>query len=174
MIQFCIFGGHEGQLNTEKKIYVTIFGGCELKKQTLARRIVESRRRPSNGEPSRRRFFFVTIFGGTEVKLPTLAEEYLDMQDAMRAGLITPADWEAAQLLDEDVNYGSFTAFGGFEASHLPSEDEEVEGLAINRHLGHIPENAGHMLEHAVGRSGSHRTAILRQALQRGASPVHA
>ena len=166
MIHFCIFGGHEGQLVSERKVYVTLFGGCELKQPTLAKRIVEKRRLDAAGQPHRRQNFFVTLFGGTSIKLPTLSEEYMDLRDSIRAGLLTLEEWDAAipEVGNESTSFGSFTAFGSFEASELPSEQEEIEGLAIQRHLGNIPENAGKTLEFAVGQGGSNRTAVIRQA----------
>jgi len=167
MVHFCIFGGHEGLLSNEKKLYITIFGGCELKQPTLAKRIIERRRLLAAGLSSSRQSFFITMFGGTSIKVPTLAEEFLDLRDAIRSGLLTPDDLDSAmaQVGNESMSYGSFTAFGGFETGDLPSEEEEVEGLAINRHLGHISDSAGRTLEFGVGQSGSPRTAILRRAL---------
>ncbi len=166
MFHFCIFGGHEGQLVSEKKVYVTLFGGCELKQPTLAKRIIEGRRLRSAGMPSRNQSFFITLFGGTSIKLPTLSEEYMDLRDSIRAGLLTLEEWDAGipEVANESTSFGSFTAFGGFEAAELPSEQEEVEGLAIQRHLGHIPESAGKTLEFGVGQGGSNRTAVIRQA----------
>ena len=42
--------------------------------------------------------------------------------------------------------------------------NEEVEGLALNRHLGRIPEDAGTMLEMAVGQGGSQRASLIGRA----------
>ncbi len=175
MIHFCVFGAHEGILAPDKVVYFTMFGGCELKQPTLAKRLLEARRYENMGMPIRRRNFFVTIFGGTSIKVPTLAEEFLDLQDALRAKLIAFEDWDAAVVhLNDNPGFGSLTAFGGFEGAELPSEDEEVEGLALNRHIGNISEPAGRTLELAVGRGGSHRTAILRQALAAQSTAVRA
>jgi len=176
MVHFCIFGGHEGQLSGDKRVYITVFGGCELKQPTLAKRIMERRRSQAVGLPTSRNSFFITLFGGTSIKIPTLAEEFLDLRDALRSGLLTMEDWDSAmaQVGTESLSLGSFTAFGGF-GEELPSEEEEVEGLALNRHLGHISDSAGRTLEFGVGRSGSHRAAILRRALSdQGAIPATA
>lgn len=171
MIHFCIFGGHNGQLVADQAVYFTMFGGCELKQPTIAKRMIEIRRLQSAGLPTQRRNFFITIFGGTEITLPTLSEEFLDLQEAIRSGLLTLEQWNAAaaQMSNESVGYGSFTFMGGFESASLPKEEEEVDGLAINRHLGHISDSAGKTLELGIGRSGSSRSAVLRQALGTGA-----
>ena len=166
MFHFCIMGGREGELTPDQKVCITIFGGCELRRPTLAKQIIESRRRSSAGLP-KRSHFFVTICGATELKLPTLAEEYLAMQEAVKSGVLAMGDWDAAMthLVSDDVfQCDSFTLMGGFGSHELPAENEEVEGLAINRHLGHIPETAGKMLELGVGQRGAQRAAIIRQA----------
>jgi len=175
MIHFCIFGSQEGTLSAEKRAYVTLFGACELRQPTMAKRILEERQLRTAGRATIRQSFFLTMFGTTSVKLPTLAEEYLDLQEAMRSGALSVGEWDAAmaQLSAESGNYASFTAFGAFEAAELPSEKEEVEGLALNRHLGHIPDEAGKTLELAVGSGGSQRAAVIRQALGRSL-PAHA
>ncbi len=167
MIHFCMFGGHKGRINSGEMIYVTIFGGCELKQPTLAKRINEMRRRQSAGLPVRRRNFFINIFGGASITHPTLAEEYLDLQDALRAGAFTLDEWdvEVARLGSESVSSGSFSFCGGFDSDSLPSEKDEIEGLALNRHLGHITTDAGRTLEFGVGQRGAQRTAVLRQAV---------
>jgi hypothetical protein len=168
MVHFCVCGAHGGQLSPDKRFYVTICGACELKRPTVAKQIVEMRRRSAAGMPQVRNHFFVTVCGATEIKVPTLAEEYIDMKEAVKGGMITLEEWDVAvaQLsADESYRVGSFTLMGAFEDCELPSENEEVDGLAINRHLGHIPEEAGTTLELGVGRSGSQRTAVLRRAL---------
>jgi len=167
MIHFCMFGGHKGRISSGEMIYVSIFGGCELKQPTLARRIAETRRRQSAGSPVRRRNFFINIFGGASITHPTLAEEYLDLQDALRSGIFTLSEWdmEVAQLCSESVTCGSFSFCGGFDGDRLPSDQEEIEGLALNRHLGHITSDAGKALECGIGQAGAQRVAVVRQAV---------
>ncbi|MCH7526209.1 MAG: hypothetical protein IID39_02120 [Planctomycetes bacterium] len=168
MVHFCICGAHEGHLGPDKKTYVTIFGACELTRPTVAKQIIDMRRRAAAGLPKTRSHFFVTICAATELKAPTLAEEYLDMQEAVKAGVITLEEWDSAVArlsAEEAFQIGSFTIMGAFDGSEVPSENEEVEGLALNRHLGHIPEQAGTTLELGVGQRGSQRTAVLRRAL---------
>lgn len=167
MIHLCLFGAHGGELSLDKRVYITIFGCCELKRPTIARQIIEMRQRSSTGKPAPFRFF-MTLFGSTEVKAPTLCEEYLDLQDGLRAGLLTLEEWDRAVAqvgVASSLRVSSFTLFGAFGSNELPSEDEELDRLALNNHLGHIPENAGRALMMAVGQDGSQRPAAVRQAI---------
>ena len=59
----------------------------------------------------------------------------------------------------------SLTLFGTFSESELPSENEEIEGLALQRHIGTITDNSGQILELGVGRSGAQRRTVLQQAI---------
>ena len=167
MVHFCIFGAHEGQLTATRKLYVTVFGSCILKRPTIARQIVDMRQRNSQSF-SRKAQFFVTIFGGTELKSPTLAEEYVDLQDAVSAGLIKLEEWDVgiAQIAANDsYAIGSLTLFGGFGAAELPSEDEELDAMALGNYAGRVPTPAVNMLQLGVGQGGSNRSAIIRQAI---------
>lgn len=167
MFHFCIFGGHGGQLSPDKRFYVTICGGCEVKRPTLARQLIDKQRRGQLGSPGQSHYF-ITICGGTEVKAPTLAEEYLDLRDALQAGALTLAQWDSvmAQLaVQPAMRIESFTLCGGFDSDALPGESEEIEGLALNRHAGQIPDAAGQVLELGVGQAGAARTALIRQAV---------
>lgn len=167
MIHFCIFGGHEGMINSDNRLYVTLFGGSELRVPTVARQIIEARRE-GRTDKSSHRCYFITIFGGTALRAPTLAEEYLELSEALRSGMITLQDWDLAvgRLgARESIRYGSFTFCGGFEGNELPSDDEELDGLALNQHLGQIPDSVGKLLMLGVGQKGLSRPAIVRQAI---------
>ena len=169
MVHFCMFGGHEGELDPNKKVCITIFGGCELKRPTVAKQILDMRRNAEE-HPHRRGsgHFFVTVFGSTELKSPTLAEEYIDLQDALQSDLLKLEDWDwaIAQLAANDAyRIGSFTLFGGFGSSELPSENEELDAMALNNYVGRVPEPAVKMLQLGVGQAGSNRTAVIRQAV---------
>jgi hypothetical protein len=167
MIQVTIFGGHDGQLRYDKYVYITLFGGCEMVRPTIARQLVMARQPGGPDQPKRRKPFFLTIFGGSEIKSPTLAEEFIDLRELIATGMLQVGDWERAltDLARADTGVASFTLFGGFDERALPSEDEEVEGLALQRHLGNIPEPAGQILQFGIGQHGSERTATLRRAL---------
>jgi hypothetical protein len=167
MIHLSIFGSHGGTLSAARRLYITAFGGCELRVATVAKQIVE-RRQQGHATPQGPGHIFVTLFGGTALKLPTLAQEYLDLQEQLRAGLLTLTDWDRAvgQLSGGNTwSAGSLTLFGSFSGEELPSEDEELDDLALNRQLGYIPDEALDLLMQGVGLRGSSRPAVVRQAL---------
>jgi hypothetical protein len=170
MLQLCMFGGYDGQLGPEKKVYFTMFGGCDLRRPTLAREML-AMRQPGGPAPSVGRKVVITIFGGTEIKSPTLAEEFIDLREAVRSQALDVRHWDA--YITEWARWQqntllSFTLFGSFDDHALPSEDEEVEALALQRHLGNISEASGHVLELGVGQAGSQRRAVIREAVLAG------
>lgn len=166
MIQFCIMGGQEAVLQPESKIYITFMGGCELRRETLARRILSQRQRQRDGRPVPRQFF-LTIMGGTDIQSPTLAEEFIDLQQLLRSGQLSMEDWDRAmaELGRLDVSIGSFTLMGGFSECELPSENQEIDSLALQRHMGNITRQASDVLQHGIGKRDSERHATLRRAL---------
>ena len=167
MLQWCMFGGYEGRWGPEAKIYFTMFGSCELHRPTLARQLLAMRRADPRTTAAGRKIF-ITVFGGTEIKCPTLAEEFLDLREAIHSGTLNAGEWEARMSeLDRWLqgSVASFTLFGGFEETAVPGEDEEVESLALHRHLGNIDEESGRVLELGVGQAGSQRRAVIHQAV---------
>ena len=92
MIQVCIMGGHDGLIRPEKKVYLTLFGGCDLKRQTVARQILARRQQERDGQKHPPRQFFLTICGGVDITCPTLAEEFLDLRQMMDAGALAFED----------------------------------------------------------------------------------
>lgn len=166
MIQFCIMGGQEAVLKPESKLYLTFMGGCELRRETLARRLLAQRERQREGRAIPRQFFF-TVMGGVEIRCPTLAEEFIDLQQLIRAGQLTLSDWDKAlsELGRLDINIGSFTLMGAFSECELPSETQEVESLALQRHMGNITRDASDVLQHGIGKHEGERNATLRRAL---------
>jgi len=167
MIQFCIMGGYEGLIRPEKKIYVTLMGGCELKRSTVARQILFQRRLDAEGVRRPGRQFFLTIMGGVEITCPTLAEEFIDLREMVSSGALSMSDWDRAMadLGRTEVSYASFTLMGGFGENALPSEEQEIESLAVQRHLGNISESAGEVLQYGIGQHDGERRATLRRAI---------
>jgi hypothetical protein len=167
MIQICIMSGHDGQLGSEKKVYFTLMGACDLLRPTFARQIVARRRDQGDGAGKPARQVFITLMGATEIKAPTLVEEYTDLRELLQSGALTLADWDryAAEVDRSDVSVASFSLMAGFSECELPSENEEVDGLAMQRHLGNIPPSAGEILQHGIGLRGAERRATLRRAL---------
>ena len=168
MVQVTIFAGHEGQLRQDQVFYLTIFGGCELTvptgaKLALARRDQERQQH----HHIRRKPFFLTVFGSVEIKLPTIAEEFLDLHQMIESGLLSMEDWERsmAHVAAGDRSVSSFTMFGGFEEGKLPSENSEIDSLALHRHLGNISEASSQVLQYCIGQPEIERRAALRRAL---------
>ena len=167
MIQFCIMSGYDGRVRPERKVYVTLMGACDLKRSTVARQILAQRLQEREGKTHPPRQFFLTIMGATEITCPTLAEEFIDLREMMSSGALSMDDWDRAMadLGRSDVSIASFTLMGGFSESELPSENEEIESLAVQRHLGTISDSAGQVLQFGVGRHDAERRATLRQAI---------
>ena len=167
MLQLCMFGGYDGQLGPEAKVYFTMFGGCDLRRPTLARRMLDLRREGPDGARQGRKII-ITIFGGTDITSPTLAEEFIDLREAVRSGALDPNRWDEYMTeltRTEPRAIMSFTLFGGFDEAKLPGEDQEVETLALQRHLGTITEESGRVLEMGVGQGGAQRRAVIHQAV---------
>jgi hypothetical protein len=165
MFHLCLFGGHAGELDARRKIYLTVFGGCELRWPSIAKQMSALRQRgaPLDAGPAQ---YFLTLFGGTEISAPTLAHEFLDLQSALRAGQLTLDDWDRSIVRIGDLRRaGSLTLFGSFNGDGVPGEDAELEDLALNRHLGYISDEAAELLMRAVGARGSSRAAVVRQAV---------
>ncbi len=167
MIQFCIMGGYEGVIRPEKKIYVTLMGGCDLQQTTVARQILNRRRQAAEAQPAPRSQFFLTIMGGVEIHCPTLAEEFIDLREMIHSGVLSMSDWDQAMadLGRSEGSYASFTLMGGFSESQLPTEEQEIESLAVQRHLGNISESAGEVLQFGIGQRNAERRATLRRAI---------
>jgi hypothetical protein len=165
MFHLCLFGGQAGELDAQQKVYLTAFGGCELRWPTIAKQMTALRQRgtPSAAAPIQ---YFLTLFGGTEITAPTLAHEFLDLQNALRSGQLTLDDWDRSIVRIGDIRRsGSLTLFGNFNGDGLPGEDAELDDLALNRHLGYISDEAAELLMRAVGARGSSRAAVVRQAV---------
>jgi len=188
MIQVTIFSGRQGPFRYDDTWYITVFGGCELIRPTIAREIMIARQleraeagarqqpapqdaygtmpammhRHRPGKP-----FFFTLFGGTSVKHPTLAEELVDLQQLIRSGELTLDEWDSALFAITKLRQscGSFTVFGSFDEAELPDEDEEVNSLAMQCHLGNISESSREVLQAGIGLRDSDRRAVVHRAV---------
>lgn len=167
MIQFCIMSGYEGLVRPEPKIYVTFMGGCSLKRETVARQILTQRLHEREGKTHPPRQFFLTVMGGVDITCPTLAEEFIDLREMINSRTLSMDDWDRAMadLGRSDVSISSFTLMGGFSGDGLPTEGQEIESLAVQRHLGTISDSAAQVLQFGVGRHDAERRATLRQAI---------
>ncbi len=168
VVQFCIFGGHDGELRAEQRVFFTMFGGCELKRPTLGRQLLARHESERAGIPPRRPQVIITVFGGTEITHPTLAEEFLDLNELTAKGKVSKADCERYFAeLDQGhvVDLTTITLFGSFEGATIPKENVEIDALALHRHLGNISDRSGEVLQLGIGLTGSERRSILRQAV---------
>ncbi len=174
MIQVCIMGAQEGRMRPEKKIYVTLMGACELVRPTLARQILAQRSRSSKGENRPHTQFFLTLMGATVIKVPTLAEEFIDLREMIASGSLTPEDWSRsiADLGSSAISVASFTLMAGFSEDEVPTENEEVDSLAVQRHLGNISDSAGEILQYGIGQRNAERWATLGRAVRVDAQQV--
>jgi hypothetical protein len=165
MVHFCVFGGREGQLGVGRNVYITLFGGSEFKRPAMARRLID---RPRDSDDDAPFYFFFTAFGSTSIKWPTLVEEYLALMESLRAGSLTLERWDRSVARSSDwgtMHTASFTIFGGLETDELPSEEDELDDLSLQRHAGQIPPQAVEFLMLAVGQAGAQRLAAVRQAV---------
>lgn len=170
MIHVCIMSGQDGYLASDNKFYFTLMGACDLICPTLARQIVAKRERERNGTSRPPRQFFLTIMGATEITAPTLAQEFLDFKDLLQSGAIAMADWDrhSGEIGRADVSVGSWKLMGHFSDSELPSDDDEVNALALQRHLGNISEAEGTALQYGIGQRGAQRRSAVRRAIAAG------
>ncbi len=170
MVQITIFAGHDGQLRSDKLFYFTLFAGCDLVRPTAARQAQDYSERRRANRPPPPRPFFLTIFAGVDIKSPTMAEEYLDLREMLSAGALTLDDWERAigRVSSSEGSIGSLTLFGGMGENEIPSESEEIEALALHRHLGNISDEAGRVLQYGIGQHNAERYSIVRQAVLAG------
>lgn len=167
MFQVCIMAGHEGRLRSEKKIHLTLMGGMGLIRPTVARQLLARRQQQGAGQSKPQRQFFLTIMGGVEIKSPTLAEEFIDLRELLASGALNMDEWEhgMVELGRSDTLIASFTLMGGFEECSLPTENQEVDSLALQRHLGNISEGAGQVLQLGFGQRDAERRSTLRRAI---------
>lgn len=166
MLKFTIFASHDGQFRPGRMIYVTLFAGCELLRSTVAKDAISARGVGRDGNQPPLGPCMITIFGGTSIKYPTLAEEYVDLRDMLKSGTLTLDEWDraAASAGVANASAASFTLFAGFNENETPSEDEEVNALAIQRHIGNVPDQAGNILQLGVGLPLAERIATVRRA----------
>jgi len=167
MLQACIMSGLESDLSSDSKFYLTLMGGCELRAPTIAKQILAKQNRPKPDRAFPVTQTFVTFLGSTEIKVPTLAQEYLEYRDLIQSGSLNLGDWDrfTGELGRIDVKVVTFTIMGGYSEGELPTDDEEIDSLALQTHLGNIQETASEILKHGIGQRGAERRAILRRAL---------
>ena len=167
MFQITAFGGHDGQFRQERKFYLTICGGLELVRPTIARQLLSRSRSRSSADETPPRPFFLTLMGATEIKCPTLAAEFIDLRELLRSGALSRADFERglAEIAVQQGSIASFTLMAGFDENVLPEEDEEIDSLAVQCHVGNIDDSSRRILQSGIGRSGAERSAVIQRAV---------
>lgn len=167
MVSFCAFSAHDAQLSADGCLHFTVFGGARFRRPPVAHLIAERRRR-TPAPPDGTQYFFVTLFGETSITWPTLAEELLAVCEALDTGTLALSDWDhsmAQPELSGLLRVHALTLFGGFDANHAPSEEAELDALTLQRHTGHIPEEAVELLMLGIGHTGTQRLVAVRNAL---------
>ena len=174
MIKITIFAGHEGQWAARSQFYLTLFAGVELWRPTVARQIImarEAERAGPSQNAGNHTTFFLTLCGGVEIKWPTMAAEYLELRNALSSGVLRMEDWDvrAMTLSDKKPSSSStLTLLSGFDEDKLPEEKEEIDALAIQRHIGAISEEGSQILQLGIGQKQAERLSIVRRAIDRG------
>lgn len=167
MASLCAFGGFNGDLSLDGGVQITLFGGSELRRPPAARQVALLRRRPA-GADEHTHHYFLTVFGSCELKWPTMAQEFLALREALRSGACTLDDWDrlvGTALAGGPLRIHALTLMAGFDAHELPAEDAELDDLSLQRHFGHVPEEAVDLLMQGIGQPAPQRLAIVRQAI---------
>ena len=141
MFHFTIFGGSEVTLTGSRQLILTLFGGTEVRKPTLAKRLIQEKHAQWPGKPAgqvaaddklhkvqnffdkldsgaggrpgqRSSTFLLTIFGGVELKPPSIAEEFMDMRELVSSGMIEPREWD--QLVGRMYQMGDLDSISSF------------------------------------------------------------
>jgi len=173
MFHITMFGGTEGVLPVSDFVSLTFFGGTELKRPTLAQRMLRLRDLRRQAPSAWRRIFqfdknvIVTIFGSTEIYAPTVMDEYADLRRVIASGVLAPD--EGRQLLAELADRGgahdlfsAITLFGGCSVE-TPKPAEERKALESGRQAGLIGDREHAVLDQVIGRSESAIASALGQ-----------
>jgi hypothetical protein len=159
MIHFTAFGATQAEISPGGFTAVTVFGGAELRRPTLAKRIMqrraEQRRAPSTWEKwlGMDRSIAITLFGGTEIIAPTLVEEYAALRNLLTSGAITRE--ECRDMLDslgreDDGDISRLTFFGAC-TQQSPKASNEKKALDVAESAGMIDAGIRAQLMQAIG-----------------------
>lgn len=159
MFHLTLFGANQAEMPPAGLTALTMFGGSELIRPTLARRIVHLRNAPPHRSRLRRwlgleRNLVLTMFAGTEVRTPTLLEEFAALRALLDTGAV--AAEECRDLLQRlavdgrtDDTYTCVTLFGG-TVLRRPSVARERKALENARDSGLLTEQQYTQLDRAV------------------------
>jgi hypothetical protein len=166
MASFCLFGGYEGQLSGQRSAHVTVFGGSHLYRPPAARLVVQRRHAGADLSAGAVCTCF-TLFGSVEICWATLAAEFIALREALQNNTLTLADWDAfiAREGSGMMRVDAISIFGGAEVDAVPKDEKELDELSLQRHLGHIPNDAVDRLLPAVGTRDILRLEAVRSAV---------
>lgn len=171
MIHFTIFGGTDTELTANLRVCLTVFGATEIRRPTLAKQILNAKRRSRSETYGgkfalRKRCLAVTFFGGTTIHCPTLAEEFLDLKALLAAETITPQEWDRAvsRLSEEEggVEFITLTVFAGFGVE-FPSKSDEIARIEKQGEVGLITQREQNALLQMVEYEPKDARALLTQ-----------
>lgn len=161
MFHLTLFGGTEGDISPAGFTALTVFGGAELRRPTIATQLLHLKsargRRPGAWERlvGSDKNLILTVFGGTVVRAPTLVEEYSALSSAVGSGALTTD--ECSRLLDELIAGGgefahwrTLTLFGACVTRH-PSTVKERKALDAAVKTGTVSQAVRATLESVVG-----------------------
>ena len=173
MIHVTFCGGSEAEMSPGGFTAFTMFGGVELRRPTLAQRILYRRANRNKTYSRWDRFMgrgkslVITLFGGTDIIPPTVMEEYAAMRNLMQSGVVTKE--ECLMLIDElsagdDCSEVSrFTMFGACEFSQQKAK-KELKALDAAQDARIIDGETRRQLENAVGCPPSTAAGVVARA----------
>lgn len=156
MFRIAIFGGAEHLMGGRKKVYLALFGGMDLYRPTLAKRLLERKYGAggNRGFLGLSRDIVLVAFGGADVIHPTLADEFVDLRVLLSAGLVKREEWDEAvyRLASGDPeDYAAFAIFGGI-GTRFASKKEERARIEAQYQAGLISEREADQLDSMAGR----------------------
>ena len=172
-MNFNIFGISEAEITTSGFTSLTIFGGTELRRQTVAERIMRRRagggRKPGLWERlvGRDRPLAITVCGITTIVSPTIIEEYSAVRSLLDSGTITVEECRAlvGSLASPDSReeITMVTLFGGCGFETV-SEKKQRKALDLAERSGAISSRTRGELEQAIGCPDRAATGIVARA----------
>lgn len=175
MIHLTLFGGTESEIAPGTFTAFTMFGGAELKRPTLAQRIMQRRRDKGRKLGFRERWFgrdrsvVITIFGGTDILAPTIMEEYAALKNLVQSGVLSRTECrdlvqEIASGDDErgEISRVTFCGACGFAS---PKAKVEHRALAAAESARIISSQTRRELEKAVGCPSSTTASVVAAAV---------
>ena len=161
MFHLTLFAGTEGEIPPVGFTALTVFGGAELRRPTLASQLLYLKNRRERKRSRWARLLgtdknlVLTIFGATVLLAPTLVEEYSALAGLIRTGALTPE--ECLSLLDQNSLEGgesaicrTLTIFGGC-MTRRPSAAKERKALDTAAKTGSVTDRIRAALDDIIG-----------------------